>query len=251
MNSKTTPKKSSANTKTAPKNKTKTKTKKRKITISTKIEIVEFLKTPGSSIRKAVDKFNVSKGTVQRAKRQASDLLMLKENNWNTSLTRLSPNELNSLVFRWFSLARVQGFPISGPILQEKARQLAKKLGNESFNASDGWLTSWKRKYNVSFRVSGNPEKVHFSDTEDIVEYVFQEHEAVRNHKIRNQKEKEKELLDDEGQTGLSESGVKVSDSEAQFSLRMLEIYFKEQDMVAEAGDIAKMMKALRSKRSV
>ena len=25
-------------------------------------------------------------------------------------------------------------------------------------------------------------KKVHFCDTEDIVEYVFQEHEAVRNH---------------------------------------------------------------------
>ena len=34
----------------------------------------------------------------------------------------------------------------------------------------------------VSFRASGNREKVHFSDTEDTVEYVFQEHVAVRNH---------------------------------------------------------------------
>ena len=34
----------------------------------------------------------------------------------------------------------------------------------------------------VSFRTSDNREKVHFSDTEDTVEYVFQEHVAVRNH---------------------------------------------------------------------
>jgi len=218
--------------------------KKRKITISTKIEIVEFLQTPGSSIRKAVDKFNVSKGTVQRAKRQASDLLVQKENNWNTSLTRLSSNELNTLVFRWFSLARVQGFPISGPILQEKARQLAVKLGNESFHASDGWLTSWKKKHNVSLRVWGNSGKVNFSDTEDILEYVFREHEAARS-------EKEKKVLDKEGQTNVMEPRAKVSDNEALFSLRMLETYFEQQDMVAEAGDMAKMMKALRSKRSL
>ena len=34
----------------------------------------------------------------------------------------------------------------------------------------------------VSFRASGNREKVHFSDTEDTVVYVLQEHVAVRNH---------------------------------------------------------------------
>ena len=34
----------------------------------------------------------------------------------------------------------------------------------------------------VSFRASGYREKVHFSDTEDTVEYVFHEHVAVRNH---------------------------------------------------------------------
>ena len=56
------------------------------------------------------------------------------------------------------SLVFVSSCP--GPIFQEKFRQLAVKLGNESFHASNGWLTSWQREYMVSFRASGNREKV-------------------------------------------------------------------------------------------
>jgi len=63
--------------------------KRRKISISTKIEIVEFLQTPGSSLNKAMEKFQVSRGTVQRAKRQTTELMYQKENNKNAKLTRL------------------------------------------------------------------------------------------------------------------------------------------------------------------
>ena len=50
----------------------------------TKIEIVEFLQTPGSSIKKAMQKFHVSRGTIPRAKKQESELLFQTENNCNT-----------------------------------------------------------------------------------------------------------------------------------------------------------------------
>ena len=131
--------------------------KRRKISISTKIAIVEFLQTPGSSLNKAMEKFQVSRGTVQRAKRQTSELMYQKENNKNTKLTRLHhETPLNTLVFRWFCLARSQGFPISGPIMQEKAKQLALLLGVENFQASIGWLQSFKKRNSITLRtISG------------------------------------------------------------------------------------------------
>jgi len=53
--------------------------KKRKISISTKIEVVEFFHTPSSSIKKAIQKFQVSRGTIQRAKKQAIELILQKK----------------------------------------------------------------------------------------------------------------------------------------------------------------------------
>ncbi|KAH7943145.1 hypothetical protein HPB52_005836 [Rhipicephalus sanguineus] len=40
----------------------------------------------------------------------------------------------------WFKDARQHGVPLSGPIIQEKARQFAVALGNSDFDASTGWL---------------------------------------------------------------------------------------------------------------
>ena len=142
--------------------------KKRKISISTKIEIAEFLQTPGSSLKKAMQKFQVSRGTVQRAKKQTTELMYQKENNRNTKMSRLhNTTPLNTLVFRWFSLVRLQGFPISGPIMQEKAKQLALLLGIDNFHASDGWLASLKKRNMISLRaISGEAGNAEISADE-------------------------------------------------------------------------------------
>ena len=110
-----------------------------------------------------MQKFQVSRGTVQRAKKQTTELMYQKENNRNTKISRLhNTTPLNTLVFRWFSLVRLQGFPISGPIMQEKAKQLALLLGIDNFHASDGWLASFKKRNIISLRAisgeSGNAD---------------------------------------------------------------------------------------------
>ena len=65
-------------------------------------------------------------------------------------------NALNKLMFSLFSQARAKNIPVSGPILQSKALQFTDQLDKEDFQASNGWLTSWKKRYNIKqfkFRV--------------------------------------------------------------------------------------------------
>jgi hypothetical protein len=53
--------------------------------------------------------------------------------------------------------SRARGYPISGPILQGKAKQIASELGVEGgdFSASEGWLQKWKQHNNVrSYKIS-------------------------------------------------------------------------------------------------
>ena len=46
----------------------------------------------------------------------------------------------------WFIEARA--IPISGPVLEEKAKDLAQALQQPDFNATSGWLSRWKTRNN-------------------------------------------------------------------------------------------------------
>ncbi|CAB3221927.1 unnamed protein product [Arctia plantaginis] len=56
---------------------------------------------------------------------------------------------LEDAVFKWFLQQRSMGNPISGPILCEKSKILAEKLGYSSFKASNGWLRNFKFRHGV------------------------------------------------------------------------------------------------------
>ena len=148
-------------------NSSKQKTKQ-KVEIGTKIEILSFLEAPGGTIRKAAEKFGVSKGVVQGVKKRKVELLSYRDNNQNLKFTRLGHvSPVNRLVYRWFAIVRGQGFPISGPIVKEKAILFAQVVGDHSFKASDGWLESWRKRNSISFRsISGESGNVDFSSAE-------------------------------------------------------------------------------------
>ena len=52
----------------------------------------------------------------------------------------------------WMREARAKDIPISGPILQAKAEELAKELGYPDFKCSNGWLTRFKARKGIGFR---------------------------------------------------------------------------------------------------
>lgn len=58
--------------------------------------------------------------------------------------------DVNALVWTWYNHARQAGIQMSGPMIQEKALQLAKELQIPGFKASNGWLHSWKSRYNIT-----------------------------------------------------------------------------------------------------
>jgi len=71
--------------------------------------------------------------------------LILKEAKSNRSLSKtriVKQSDVNVILWRWFATARARGYPISKPILQVKAKQIASKLGVKGgdFSALKGWL---------------------------------------------------------------------------------------------------------------
>lgn len=58
--------------------------------------------------------------------------------------------DLDKGIFDWLMEGRARNIPISGPILQQKAREIALKMGINNFQASNGWLQKFKNRWNLA-----------------------------------------------------------------------------------------------------
>ena len=125
------------------------------LSLSEKITIIdEYENGPIKSQRKIADKYNVSKSTVAEMLRNKVVLKNAYMLNANTKRKRFNSQsryaDINALVWTWYKNAREAGIQMSGPMIQEKALQLAKDLQMPVFKASNGWLHSWKSRYNIT-----------------------------------------------------------------------------------------------------
>lgn len=61
--------------------------------------------------------------------------------------------DVEEKLLSWFTTARGNNIPVSGPLLQEKALEIAKELEMNDFTASVGWLDRFKKRHNVVHKV--------------------------------------------------------------------------------------------------
>ena len=69
------------------------------------------------------------------------------------NLRKTGNEEINSLIYEWFRAARSKNVPVSGPLIQEKAKLFAEELGIETFKASNGWLESFRKCHGIKFSI--------------------------------------------------------------------------------------------------
>ncbi|XP_053379524.1 uncharacterized protein LOC123527550 isoform X1 [Mercenaria mercenaria] len=120
-----------------------------------KIQIIqEFESGETTSQRKLAEKYNISKSAVADMIKNRQLLKEHYEFNANTKRKRFNTNskfaEVNELVWQWFKTSRENGVQMSGPMIQEKALQIAQHLQAKDFKGSNGWLHSWRNRYNVT-----------------------------------------------------------------------------------------------------
>ena len=97
------------------------------------------------SQRDLATKYKISKGAVFNILKRKHEYLNDYESNQSNGVRRKIKNDYGKRIddetYEWFVAQRAKNLPISGPILQEKARQIATKLGEKIvFTASNGWL---------------------------------------------------------------------------------------------------------------
>jgi len=129
------------------------------VSLNTKIQTIDTVYKDKLSVKNVMIKFDVKKTAVYTALKNKEQLKQewLSGNGKLKRKKKVTANDdINKLVFEWFVSARSRLLPLSGPIVQEYARNVARALGNVKFSASNGWLESFRRSYDINFKeISG------------------------------------------------------------------------------------------------
>ena len=56
---------------------------------------------------------------------------------------------IDEATYECYQKARIKNIPVTGPMLQEKAKRASEELGDSEFTASNGWLDRFKKRFNI------------------------------------------------------------------------------------------------------
>lgn len=147
-------------------------TRKRKVlTLADKVSVIER-KRSGTSCRAIATSMNVGKTQIQSIVASA-DTIMAEWRNGGRGeqrylkVRKTEYDELNRLVWDWFCAARSKNIPVSGRLIQEKALLYALEMGHDNFSASNGWLQSFQKRYNIRWAALNGEAAEVCQDTVD------------------------------------------------------------------------------------
>ena len=126
-----------------------TKRKRAVLSIKDKQIIISRL-DKGEKGTNVAQEFGISKQQISDIRKNKDKILKFSDSietseGLNRKSLKLADNEqLDKALYTWFIQQRSSGTPISGPLLQEKAKHFSTQLNTEAadreFKASTGWL---------------------------------------------------------------------------------------------------------------
>lgn len=123
-----------------------------------KLQVVEFAK--GNSNHKAAKMFGVDrKRIIEWKKTEGKIREQLENGELKKSMKRhrgggrrVRYSDIDQTVITWMEECRDKGVRVTGKGLKQECLRLHKLNGNQSFKASCGWLRSFMKRHNISFR---------------------------------------------------------------------------------------------------
>lgn len=143
--------------------------KRKRLSILEKMDIIEESEKSGLSTRKLAEKFKVGKTQVTVLLQSKEEIKKFYQEGGNVQQRRKFPKTegltVDQVVFNWFNKARNLHIPISGPIIQAKALEVAQNIGLNEFKASNGWLERFRRRHDITYKtVCGESADVNIED---------------------------------------------------------------------------------------
>lgn len=126
------------------------------LSISDKLEVIKLLE---QSVSYAIicERFGIGRSTVGDIKKNREKIIYFKKETEGMGMKiepkmmKLSNNvQLDKALYVWFCQKRMEGVPVSGPMLCEKAKLLHQLLHIEQpFVASEGWKWRFCRRHGI------------------------------------------------------------------------------------------------------
>ncbi|RWR99099.1 tigger transposable element-derived protein 6-like protein [Dinothrombium tinctorium] len=165
--------------------------KKRKfLTLEEKIQVIEKKNSSLLGIRALAEEFGCGRTQINNFLKNQNELIKQYEEFKSGACKKLKPSrfneKINEAVFEFFLKARSKNIPISGPMLQSKAREFAEAIG-ENFSASNGWLEKFRRRNNIVYNcLSGESADVCMKTVQEWKERVKDLCKGYSNDQIYN-----------------------------------------------------------------
>ena len=129
------------------------KRKRRRINFNLKKHILDLSTSKGSSeIARIV---GVPRTTVNGIISQRDEIIQTIGDGAQSKRARLSNGkheDFEKSLIEWLKEMRSQNECVDGPLLSEKALEVANLMGIEDFQASNGWLEKFKQRHGIVFR---------------------------------------------------------------------------------------------------
>lgn len=137
--------------------------KRKKFTLEHKIQAIRLLEQKVSR-NIIINKFGMSSATLTNIMKNKKHIAVAYSYLPKKAFKIKKPKneELDKELFEWFCIQRNRKIPLSGPIMKEKADEIAAKLGYLDFKCGNGWLHRFKYRHSISFGIiSGESESVN------------------------------------------------------------------------------------------
>ena len=134
----------------------KPKRKRRVLCIEGKVAIINHLEISSANV--IVKRYGVGDSTVSDIKKNHYKILCFAQEMRDMGMSKTAKvmkvgddEQHDKAVYLWFKQKQMEGVPISGPILCEKAVQLHKKMYGEesSFSGSTGWQWRFCKRHGM------------------------------------------------------------------------------------------------------
>lgn len=149
--------------------------KRKRLSLKEKVDVINFCEQEKLSARQAAIKLELGKTLVSNILRDKDSILLEYEKNGDVDSKRKFPKTessvIDEVVYTWFCQLRAKNMPVSGPLIQEKALQVAKIENFENFSASNGWLEKFRIRHGITFKsICGESKSVDTSVVKDWTE---------------------------------------------------------------------------------
>lgn len=132
----------------------KSTAKRSRLSIKEKYELIQDYKRK-KSVDELTEKYNCGKTTVYdviKKEKEISEAFLTTQNTDSKAKSRAPKfDKVDEDSYKWLCQALAKKLPVSGVLLQQKAKEIALELNVPEFKASNGWLEKFKTRHNLTF----------------------------------------------------------------------------------------------------